>query len=248
MENRSFIIILCNFQSNTLEIVHSIVELLELPREIHIPKCEKQPLSFSALEENLAFKFFDWSDFSETFFSSNGEIDFAEAQNNEHQLASILIFSPEVNLAEQFQQLFSIHEKFPIHILKIISIMDYRYFDGQHENLLDAMAYFADILLIDNGTAIDRNALKKFLEHCKENECYPLPIKILSQHSAKNIAELFDNQPRRMTLIFDDLDSTDSMGEEMVDGTPFSIPTLAQCDKYLKKSDGKHYCFPIELL
>jgi hypothetical protein len=110
------------------------------------------------------------------------------------------------------------------------------------------MAYFSDILFIDKGPEIDRDSLKKFLEHCKEKECYPLPIKILLRHSAKNVLELFDDQPRRMTLIFDNLDPIDFIGEERIDATPLSIPTLEQCDKYLKQNDRGHYSFPIEFL
>jgi hypothetical protein len=133
-------------------------------------------------------------------------------------------------------------------VKKIISIIDGHYFDDHHENLLDAMAYFADILLIDNNPEIERDRLKKFSEHCKQKECYPLPIKILSQHSVENIPELLADQPRRMTLIFDDLDPLDFIDEEMVGTTPFTIPTLAQRDRYLEKDEHGQYCRPIESL
>jgi hypothetical protein len=116
MGNRNFIVILGSFQSNTFEIVHSIIEFLELPKDIYIPQGEKQFPFPTASKENLALNFFNWSDFSEMFSPFEDETDFANPQNNEHRLTSILMFSPENNLAEPFQQLFNIHERSPLHI------------------------------------------------------------------------------------------------------------------------------------
>jgi hypothetical protein len=104
------------------------------------------------------------------------------------------------------------------------------------------MTYFADILLIDNNPEIKSDQLKENLEHCKQKECYPLPIKILPQHSGENTPELLADQPRRMTLIFDELDPLDFIEEEMVGTTHFAIPTLAQRDRYLEKDEhGQYY-------
>jgi hypothetical protein len=50
--------------------------------------------------------------------------------------------------------------------------------------------------------------------------------------SRKNIRELLNDQPRRMTLTFDDLDSIDYIDESMVDAVPFTVLTLAQQDKH----------------
>ncbi|MDR1367077.1 MAG: hypothetical protein LBJ13_04220 [Puniceicoccales bacterium] len=236
MENCNFIIILGSFQKNTFTIIRSIFDALELGNEIHTPNLGNQPRKSVGPGENLAIKFFDWDNFTETF-----------KNKSETEMQQTVVMLPrEFNLAEQFQRLFHIHERSPLNVMKIIAIIDGHYFDGHHENLLDAMAHFADILLVDNHPEIDRDRLKKFLERCKQKEYYPLPIKILSQYSVKNIPELFDDQPRRMTLIFDDLDPIDFIDETMVNAIPFTISTLAQRDKYLKKDDRGYYCLPIE--
>jgi hypothetical protein len=158
MESCNLIIILGNFQKNTFEIVRSILELLELDQQVHVPQSESLPPKFNDFVENLAIKFFNWDNFVEIF----------ENRSSSERQAMVIILSPEFNLAEQFQQLFNIHEYFPLNVKKIISIIDGLYFDDRHENLLDAMAYFADILLIDNHPEIERERLKKFSEHCKQ--------------------------------------------------------------------------------
>jgi hypothetical protein len=238
MENCNFIIILGSFQENTFKIIRSICDFLELASEIYTPQSGNQLLQSTDSTENLTIKFFDWNIFTEIF----------KNESDSERKEVVIALLPQFNLAEQFQKLFTLHERFPLNIRKIIAIVDRYYFDGRHENLLDAMAHFSDILLIDNNPEIDRNRLKKFLEHCKQKECYPLPIRILSEYSVKNILELLDDQPRRMTLIFDDLDSIDYIDESMVDSAPFTVPTLAQQDKYLKKDDHGYYHLPIELL
>ncbi|MDR1591126.1 MAG: hypothetical protein LBR92_04010 [Puniceicoccales bacterium] len=238
MENCNFIIILGDFQENTLKILHSICDFFELNGDIYTPRPGNQRSQSIDPTENLTIKLFDWDNFI-IFFKNESSLERKEV---------VIMFSPEFNLAEQFQKLFTVRERFPLNIAKIVAIIDYRYFDGHHENLLDAMAYFSDILLIDNHFEIDRDRLKKFLEHCKQKERYPLPIKIIAQYSVKNVSELLDDQPRRMTLIFDDLDPIDFIEEDMVDSAPFTIPTLAQRDKYLKQDDHGRYYSPIELL
>jgi hypothetical protein len=236
MENCNLIIILGSFHKNTFEIVRPILEFLELDGLVHVPQSESLSQDFNNLVKNLAIKFFDWNNFTDLF----------ENESDSEEQEVVVMLSPKFNLAEQFQQLFDIHGHFSLNVKKIISIIDGHYFDGYHENLLDAMAYFADILLIDNNPEINHNRLKKFLEHCKQKECYPLPIRILSQYSVKNIPELLDDQPRRMTLIFDDLHLIDFIDETMANSGPFIILTLAQRDKYLKKDDRGNYCLPIE--
>ncbi|MDR2812562.1 MAG: hypothetical protein LBB05_02095 [Puniceicoccales bacterium] len=236
MENYDFIVILGSFQKNTFKIIRSICDFLELGDKVHIPQLGNQLWEPAHVAENLTIKSFDWDNFIEIFQNKSG-LDEQKA---------IVMLSPKTNLAEQFQKLFAFHERFSLNIPKIIAIVDRCYFDGCHENLLDAMAYFSDILLIDNNPEIDRNRLKKFLEHCKQKECYPLLIKVLSQCSVENIPELLDDKSRRMTLIFDDLDPIDLI--EGVHSTPFVIPTLAQWDKYLKKDDHGRFCSPVELL
>jgi hypothetical protein len=222
MENCNFIIILGSFQKNTFAIIRSICDFLELEGEIYTPQSGNQSLQPTDFAGNLMIKFFSWDTFTEVF----------QNKSNLKKKETVIALSPQLSLAEQFQKLFAIHEHFPLNMRKIIAIVDHRYFDGRHENLLDAMAHFSDILLIDNNSAIDRNRLKKFLKHCKQKEYYPLPIKILPEYSVKNISELLNDQPRRMTLIFDDLDSVDYIDESMVDAAPFTVPTLAQRDKY----------------
>jgi hypothetical protein len=238
MENCNFVIILGSFQKNTLKVVRSICDFFELNDDIYSPYRGNQWSKSTDLAENLTIKFFDRNIFID-FFKN----EFALGRRD-----AVLMLSPEFNLAEQFHELFTVRERFSLNISKIIAIIDHRYFDGHHENLLDAMAYFSDILLIDNTFEIDRNRLKKFLEHCKQKERYPLPIRILGQYSVKNVPELLDDQPRRMTLIFDDLDPADFIDEEVAGSAPFTIPTLEQRDKYLKKDDHGRYDLPIELL
>jgi hypothetical protein len=170
MENGNFTIVLGSLQKNTFEIIDFILKLLESTANIYIPEA---PLPVSRdVSGNLMLKIFNWDRFDETFPNINGE-------------QMVLLLSPEHNLAEQFQRLTNIHEHTPIQIAKIISIIDHVYFDGRHSNLLDAMAYFSDILLIDNRQEIDHNCLKIFIEHCKQKECYPLSIKILSKNLEK---------------------------------------------------------------
>ncbi|MDR2371832.1 MAG: hypothetical protein LBD60_01655 [Puniceicoccales bacterium] len=238
MENCNFIIILGGFQKNTFAIIRSICDFFELEDEIYTPQSGNQSLQPTDFARNLMIKFFNWDTFTEVF----------QNKSNLEKKETVIALSPQFGLAEQFQKLFTIHEQLPLNIRKIIAIVDHRYFDGRHENLLDATVHFSDILLIDNNPEIDRNRLKKFLEHCKQKECYPLPIRILSEYSVKNIPELLNDQPRRMTLIFDDLDSIDYIDESMVNAAPFTVPTLAQRDKYLKKDDRGYYHLPIELL
>jgi hypothetical protein len=209
-----------------------------LEGEIYAPQSGNQSLQFIDSAEGLMIKFFNWNTFTEVF----------KNESNRERKETVIAMSPKFNLAEQFQALFVIHEHSPLNIRKIIAIVDHCYFDGRHENLLDAMAHFSDILLIDNNPEIDRSRLKKFLEHCKQKECYPLPVRILPEYSVKNIPELLDDRPRRMALIFDDLDSVDYIDESMVDATPFTVPSLAQRDKYLKKDNRGHYHLPVELL
>ncbi|MDR1906658.1 MAG: hypothetical protein LBQ03_00310, partial [Puniceicoccales bacterium] len=133
------IIILGSFQKNTFEIVRSILEFLELDKQVHIPQFESLSPNFNDFVENLAIKFFNWDNF----------VEIIKNKSPSERQEMVIILSPEFNLAEQFQQLFNIHEYFPLNVKKIISIIDGHYFDDHHENLLDAMAYFADILLID---------------------------------------------------------------------------------------------------
>jgi hypothetical protein len=237
MGNFNFIIILGSFQKNAFEILYSILECLDLTKQIHIPQSNNLSSKFTDFAEKLTIKLFNWDNFIEIFQNESN----SKGQN------TVIMLSPKFSLAEQFQRLFHIHEYVPLNIVKIISIIDHHYFDGFHENLLDAMAHFSDILLIDNNPEIDHNRLKNFLKHCKQKECYPLSIRILSQYSVENIPELFDDQHRRMTLIFDDIDPIDLIEDTMADSTPFTIPTLAQRDKYLKKDDRGQYCLPIEL-
>ncbi|MDR0417912.1 MAG: hypothetical protein LBH08_00545 [Puniceicoccales bacterium] len=237
MENFNFIIILGSFQKNTFAIVYSILECLDLPKLVHTPQSNDLSLQLTDFTEELTIRPFNWDNF----------IEFFQNESNSKGQNIVIMLSPKFNLAEQFQQLFHIHEYVPLNIIKIISIIDHCYFDGFHENLLDAMAHFSDILLIDNNPEIGHNRLKNFLNHCKQKECYPLPIKILSQYSVENIPELFDDRHRRMTLIFDDIDPIDLIEDSMADSTPFTIPTLAQRDKYLKKDDRGQYCISIEL-
>jgi hypothetical protein len=238
MKNFNFIIILGSFQKNTFEIIRSICDFLELASEIYIPQSGNQLPQFANFTKNSTIKFFDWNDFAEVF---KNEFDSKSKE-------MVIALSPQFNLAEQFQKLFTLRKHFQLNIQKIIAITDHCYFDGRHENLLDAMAHFSDILLINNDPEIDCRRLKKFLEHCKQKECYPLPIRILSEYSVKNIPELLDDRPRRMTLIFDDLDDLDYIDESMVNSIPFIVPTLAQQDKYLKKNDRGYYHLPIESL
>jgi hypothetical protein len=238
MENCDLIIILGSFQKNTFKITRSICDFLQLGNEIHVQRSGNPPEKSANLAENLTIKCFDWDNFIEIFPN----------ESDPGRKKAVIMLSPEINLAEQFQQLFHVHKHASFNVMKIISIIDAHYFDGYYKNLIDAMAYFADILLIDNNPEIDRNRLKKFLEHCKQKEYYPLPIKIISQYSVKNISELLDDRPRRMTLIFDDLNPIDFMDETPISTTDFTTPTLAQRDKYLEKDDRGRYRSPIETL
>ncbi|MDR0678467.1 MAG: hypothetical protein LBF44_02945, partial [Holosporaceae bacterium] len=138
MENCNFIIILGSFQKNTLEIIHSICDFLELEDEVYTPQSGNQSLQPTDSTGNLMIKFFDWDIFTEVF----------KNESNQERKEIVIALSPKFNLAEQFQKLFAIHEHSPLNIRKIIAIVDHYYFDGRHENLLDAMAHFSDILFI----------------------------------------------------------------------------------------------------
>ena len=226
MENCKYIVILGHSQNiNTWAIIESILDTLDLPREIYFNgKTNLTKLSCKKLSSE----------------------DFENPKNSDS--TQVYFIAAERHLAEQVHQLYHWHQKYHFEISSVISILDRSFFKTNCPNLRDAMAHFSDLLLIDNTLPIPFEQLKTYTAHCKKKECYPLAIQTLTKPDVSAVRELYDSRPRRMTLIFDDIDPIDFIDESSVGQAPFTIPTLDQCDKYLKQDEQGRYLLPIESL
>ena len=219
------IVILGNSRSETIgAILSSLCDAFDLPKEIYC--IENHPLSTQ-------------------FASPEFQIHTLSPDDPDSSDVRLLFIPAERDLAQQIHQLYHWREKFEIQT--ILSIMDHTFFDASCPNLRDAMAHFADLLFIDNiNSAISKEPLKTYIHYCTKKECYPLTIKVLNSPDVTHIRELNDLRSKRMTLIFDDIDPIDLLDDDNYG--PFTIPTLDQCDKYLKQDDEGRYLLPIESL
>lgn len=219
-------------RADTFALIISILETLELPTTIYLPFSEAVLCSLEKKQEfNLEFQPIE--KLEEMKLSDSSEVPL------------IFLIPTEQAFIESIHRLYRLRECFKFQIIKIIGWINENYFNQQNETLLSAIAHFSDLLLIDNSKAIPREMLKTFVERIKHKECYPLVMKTLTRPDASKITELFDDQPRRMTFIFDDIDPIDLIDESMVDQGPFTIPTLDQCDPYLKVDEQGHYLIPV---
>ncbi|UPA28727.1 MAG: hypothetical protein LW808_001505 [Verrucomicrobiota bacterium] len=202
-----------------------LLEILNLPPLLHVANID------DFQQNNTELNFFPWDDFP---------------QDGETPVTFLV--SAEAHLAEQMHALFRFHQRYGFDVLRSISVLDAPFFENIHSNLCDAMAHFADLLLIDESEVFLKNVVQALMDQCKKKKCYPLTIQRLSKHKIGDLSGLFDPQPRRMALIFDDLDPIDFIDEEQVDRAPFTIPSLDQRDPYLQQNEQGHYVNRIESL
>lgn len=173
---------------------------------------------------------------------------FSLAESLVPEQTNVILLPQDRNLADSIQAIYEItQQNKKIRIEKIISIIDAVSFENNSKILLDAMAYFSDILYIfDPQQSLKKTQVNEFTSWCKKKECYPLPI----VHITKNwdcLNELLLDDTRRMTLIFDDIDPIDLLefDENNLPTKVFSIPNLAQMDKYLQTDDSGKRVNPI---
>lgn len=198
----------------------------------HILDYTGEPCNIFAIDEELELQDIYQQPFTYTSFFSLGGLLSTEERN-------IVLLPHDVNLADSINEMYNIFNEYNIEVEKIISIADAKIFLDKKFVLLDAMAHFSDILFIyDSKSLLKKSQVDEFIHHCKKQECYPLPIEYISKQS-EHLNELFFDEHRRMTLIFDEIDPVDmiNLDENNLPSDSFTIPTVDQMDKYLARDD-----------
>ena len=198
----------------------------------HILDYVNEPCQIFAIDEERNLKNIYNQQITHTSFFSLGNLLSTEERN-------IILLPHDINLADSINEMYNIFKEYNIEVEKVISIADAQIFIDKKQVLLDAMAHFSDILFIyDSKSQLKKPQIDEFIHHCKKQECYPLPIEYISKKS-EHLNELFFDDHRRMTLVFDDIDPVDmiNLDDNNLPTESFTIPTVDQLDKYLARDD-----------
>ncbi len=98
----------------------------------------------------------------------------------------------------------------------------------EHKELLrwyEACIHFSDVVLINRREQVDPKWIANFIDHFKKEQHYPCHFEQVKQGKVKNPPLLLEPEPRRISLIFDELpvleedeeDETDLDSEETGD-------------------------------
>lgn len=108
----------------------------------------------------------------------------------------------------------------------------------------DACIHFSDCVLLNRRDGV-ANAWVGDLQKRFEKACSPCLFELVKKDKVRNPAMILDPEPRRLSLVFDDLDAIDTLDldEENLPEEPFDL-TLAT-DPYLERLSGGRRAKPI---
>lgn len=104
----------------------------------------------------------------------------------------------------------------------------------------EACVHFADVALLTKYEEVPNAFLNSFLDHFKK-DCYPCLFEKIKNNRVNNPYAILDDQPRRMSLIFDNLDSADTLdidgySDDFYIEEPINLEV--KIDPYFEKMDN----------
>lgn len=100
-----------------------------------------------------------------------------------------------------------------------------------------ACIYFSDVVLLANRSNVNNDWVKHFEANYK-NAFYPCAFELVKKDKVDNPLRVLDGEPRRLTMIFDDVDPIDDMefDEDNLPEEPFDL--VRKEDPYFEKTDA----------
>lgn len=156
--------------------------------------------------------------------------------------ALFFVMDGEGNPADQIETFQTLQKISGGELLRVITVVDCALLEA-HESLFpwyEACIHFSDVVLLNNRTGVSNKWLKNFQTHF-EKACCPSLFELVKKGRIRNPALILDNQPRRLSHLFDDIDPVDELefdeDDELPD-EPFDL--TRKPDPYLERdSQGR---------
>ncbi|MCR5184162.1 MAG: hypothetical protein K6B46_05650 [Opitutales bacterium] len=123
-------------------------------------------------------------------------------------------------------------------LVRVILVVDSKFAKAVPEtaDFYKALIHFSDVVLFANRGDISSAWFEAFKKPYRD-ECYPCIFELVKKNRVKNAVATLADTPRRMTMIFDDIDPLDDMefDEDNLPTEPFDI--VAKPDPYFERNE-----------
>lgn len=158
----------------------------------------------------------------------------------------IIIADGQSNPADQIEAFQQWLKRSRAILARIITVVDCEL--AQREPSLatwfDCVIHFADCVILSKHEQIDQKWLRAFQERYTKQQL-PCLFQTLKKGRARNPALILDPVPRRMSLIFDDIDAIDQLDIDPDNLPEETIDLVAPADPWLERLPSGHHAKPL---
>lgn len=139
-----------------------------------------------------------------------------------------------VDEIEALQQLLSAIPAFKLN--RILTVVHCRLAEAHKETApwYEACIHFSDCVLLNRRENVSQKWIREFQDHYHK-ECFPCLFELVKKGHVENPAVILDPEPRRLSLIFDELESVDQMVFDEEDLPEEPMDLVAPPDPFLER-------------
>lgn len=170
-------------------------------------------------------------------FDDDDNIDLGEAHDAGDN--AVFLTDGEDDPVDQLEALTSLAKRLGWHVARVVTIVDCAFASAVPESAdwFAACVHFSDTVLLTNRENVSNKWVNDFKKPYTE-KCFPCTFELVKKNRVENPARVLADNPRRMTMIFDEQDPIDDMefDEENLPEEPFDL--VSAPDPYFETTDS----------
>jgi len=199
---------------------------------VYIAEAERNAETEKILESVPATDVRSWN-----FSDSENEIDLVAA----HSAGDNVVFLTDGtdDPVDQIEAFSSLTKRMDWHVARVITIVDCAFASTVPESAewFEACIHFSDTVLLTNRESVSNKWINEFKAPYTK-KCFPCTFELVKKNQTENPARVLADNPRRITMIFDERDPIDEMefDEENLPDAPFDL--VSAPDPYFETTES----------